>query len=208
MRPQTATAVAEAARARGMSALDAPVSGGERGAVDGTLSIMVGGEPEDVARARPVLDALGTTVVHVGGHGAGQTVKAANQLLVGGIAGLLAEAVALIEHSGLDPEPALSVIGNGLAANRFLDLKAASMLRRDFTPGFRCDLHLKDMGIALDAARSAGVSLPMTGMVGQLMAALVAQGHGGSDHSAMLALIDALNGGTSQNRQANTPVRQ
>ncbi|MDT0316963.1 NAD(P)-dependent oxidoreductase [Streptomyces millisiae] len=195
VRPGTSTAVAAAARERGVRTLDAPVSGGETGAVNATLSIMVGGEAEDVTRARPVLQALGTTVVHVGGHGAGQTVKAANQLLVGGISGLLSEAIVLIERSGIDPAPALSVLAGGLAGNRFLDLKSEGMLRRDFAPGFRSELHLKDLGIALAAAREAGVALPMTGLVAQLFAALVAQGRGGQDHSAMLALIKGLSGG-------------
>ncbi|MEV0596112.1 2-hydroxy-3-oxopropionate reductase [Nonomuraea cavernae] len=193
IRPQTSRWVAEQAAPRGVRALDAPVSGGERGAVDGTLSIMVGGAAEDFEAARPVLGTLGTTVVHVGPPGAGQTVKAANQLVVGGIYGLVAEAIVLLEASGVDPGAGLDVLAGGLAGSRILDLKRHSMIRREFAPGFRVDLHHKDMGIAVAAAREAGVSLPLTGQVAQLVAAARAQGHGSLDHSALLKVIERLN---------------
>ncbi|MEV0310692.1 NAD(P)-dependent oxidoreductase [Nonomuraea fuscirosea] len=194
IRPETSRQVARRAKAAGVRALDAPVSGGERGAIDGTLSIMVGGEPEDVEAAAPVLGRLGTTVVHVGPAGAGQTVKAANQLVVGGIYGLVSEAIVLLESSGVDAGPGLDVLAGGLAGSRILDLKRHTMLRREFTPGFRIDLHHKDMGIAVAAAREAGVSLPLTGQVAQLVAAARAQGHGSLDHSALLKVIERLNG--------------
>ncbi|WP_049561457.1 2-hydroxy-3-oxopropionate reductase [Nonomuraea sp. SBT364] len=193
IRPETSRWVAGLARARGIRALDAPVSGGERGAVDGTLSIMVGGAAEDVEAARPVLGALGTTIVHVGPAGAGQTVKAANQLVVGGIYGLVAEAIVLLEASGVDPAAGLDVLAGGLAGSRILDLKRHTMIKREFAPGFRIDLHHKDMGIAVAAAREAGVSLPLTGQVAQLVAAARAQGHGSLDHSALLKVIERLN---------------
>lgn len=193
IKPETSREVARRAAAVGVRALDAPVSGGERGAVDGTLSIMVGGAPEDVEAARPVLERLGTTVVHVGPAGAGQTVKAANQLVVGGIYGLVSEAIVLLEASGVDPAAGLDVLAGGLAGSRILDLKRHTMVKREFTPGFRIDLHHKDMGIALDAARAAGVSLPLTGQVAQLVAAARAQGHGSLDHSALLKVIERLN---------------
>src|SRR5690606_5303350 len=141
----------------------------ERGAVDGTLSIMVGGTDEDFAAARPVLGALGTTIAHVGPAGAGQTVKAANQLVVGGIYGLVAEAIVLLEASGVDPAAGLDVVAGGLAGSRILDLKRHTMIKREFAPGFRIDLHHKDMGIALAAAREAGVALPLTAQVAQLV---------------------------------------
>jgi 2-hydroxy-3-oxopropionate reductase len=190
--PQTARAVAAAAD--GFRVLDAPVSGGERGAVDGTLSIMVGGSDDDVAAARPVLEALGTTIVHVGPAGAGQTVKAANQLVVAGTIQLVAEAIVLLEASGVDAEAGLRVLAGGLAGSTVLDRKAASMLAREFTPGFRADLHHKDLGIMLDAARTAGAVVPVGALVAQLMAALRAQGDGGLDHTALLRLTERLSG--------------
>ncbi|GAA3140543.1 2-hydroxy-3-oxopropionate reductase [Nonomuraea salmonea] len=193
IKPETSREVARKAAAVGVRAVDAPVSGGERGAVDGTLSIMVGGAPEDVEAARPVLERLGTTIVHVGPAGAGQTVKAANQLVVGGIYGLVSEAIVLLEASGVDPAAGLDVLAGGLAGSRILDLKRHTMVKREFAPGFRIDLHHKDMGIALAAARAAGVSLPLTGQVAQLVAAARAQGHGSLDHSALLKVIERLN---------------
>ncbi|MER5651280.1 2-hydroxy-3-oxopropionate reductase [Streptosporangium sp. NPDC002524] len=193
VRPETSRRVAQAAAVKGIRALDAPVSGGERGAVDGTLSIMVGGASADFAAVRPVLAVVGTTIVHVGPAGAGQTVKAANQLVVGGIYGLVAEAIVLLEASGVDPGGGLDVLAGGLAGSRILDLKRHSMVRREFAPGFRIDLHHKDMGIAVAAAREAGVSLPLTGLVAQLVAAARAQGHGSLDHSALLKVIERIN---------------
>jgi 2-hydroxy-3-oxopropionate reductase len=193
IRPQTSRWVEELAAGRGIRVLDAPVSGGERGAVDGTLSIMVGGAAADFEAARDVLGALGTTIVHVGPVGAGQTVKAANQLVVGGVYGLVAEAIVLLEASGVDPVAGLDVLAGGLAGSRILDLKRHTMIRREFAPGFRIDLHHRDMGIALAAAREAGVSLPLTGQVAQLVAAARAQGHGSLDHSALLKVIERLN---------------
>ncbi|WP_327584303.1 NAD(P)-binding domain-containing protein [Nonomuraea sp. NBC_00507] len=194
IKPETSRWVARQAAAVGVRALDAPVSGGERGAIDGTLSIMVGGAAEDAEAARPILSTLGTTVVHVGPAGAGQTVKAANQLVVGGIYGLVAEAIVLLEASGVDPAGGLDVLAGGLAGSRILELKRHTMVKREFAPGFRIDLHHKDMGIALAAAREAGVSLPLTGQVAQLVAAARAQGHGSLDHSALLKVVERLNG--------------
>lgn len=194
VRPETSIRVAEAGAERGLRVLDAPVSGGEKGAVDGVLSIMVGGAEADVAAAASVFDAVGATVERVGGPGAGQYVKAANQLLVGGTFALVAEAIVLMEAAGVDARAGIDVIAGGLAASRVLDLKRASMLAREFAPGFRIDLHHKDMGIATAAARSAGVALPMTGMVAQLMAAARAQGHGSLDHSALLKVVEDLSG--------------
>ncbi|TMR09823.1 NAD(P)-dependent oxidoreductase [Nonomuraea turkmeniaca] len=193
IKPETSRWVARQAAAVGVRAMDAPVSGGERGAVDGTLSIMVGGAVEDVEAVRPILSTLGTTVVHVGPAGAGQTVKAANQLVVGGIYGLVAEAIVLLEASGVDPAGGLDVLAGGLAGSRILELKRHTMVKREFAPGFRIDLHHKDMGIALAAAREAGVSLPLTGQVAQLVAAARAQGHGSLDHSALLKVVERLN---------------
>ncbi len=192
--PETSLAVEAAANAKGVRVLDAPVSGGEAGAVEGSLSIMVGGDAEVFEAARPIFDALGKTVVHVGAAGAGQTVKAANQLVVAGIIALVSEAIVLLEASGVDGERGLEVLAGGLAGNRILDRKAATMLGREFTPGFRIDLHHKDMGIALASARSAGVALPVTGLVAQLVASARAMGHGSLDHSALLQVVEELSG--------------
>ncbi|TDC62995.1 2-hydroxy-3-oxopropionate reductase [Streptomyces hainanensis] len=194
IRPDVARRVAEAAAARGVRALDAPVSGGEPKAVDGTLSIMVGGEAEAFAAAREVLGAVGTTVVHVGASGAGQTVKAANQLVVAGTIGLVAEALVFLEAHGVDTEAGLTVLGGGLAGSTVLDAKGRKMREREFAPGFRLELHHKDLGIVQSAAREAGLSIPLGGLVAQLVAAAVAQGDGTLDHSALLRQITRLNG--------------
>ncbi|AVT36026.1 2-hydroxy-3-oxopropionate reductase [Plantactinospora sp. BB1] len=192
--PGTSRQVAEAAATRSVRVLDAPVSGGEAGAIEGSLSIMVGGDPADFAAARPILEVLGATVVHVGPAGAGQTVKAANQLIVAGTIELVAEAIVFLEAYGVDTEAAVRVLAGGLAGNRILDRKAAGMLARQFQPGFRIDLHHKDMGIVTSAAREAGVVIPLGAVVAQLIAALKAQGDGGLDHSALLKLVEQLSG--------------
>jgi 2-hydroxy-3-oxopropionate reductase len=194
IRPDVARKVGEAGRERGLRVLDAPVSGGEQGAIDATLSIMVGGDPQDYADARPVLEAVGKTVVHVGPLGSGQTVKAANQLIVAGTIELVAEAIVFLEAYGVDTEAAVKVLAGGLAGNAILDRKAPAMLRRDFTPGFRIELHHKDMGIVTSAAREAGVVIPLGAVVAQLVASLKAQGDGGLDHSALLKLVEQLSG--------------
>ena len=194
IRPETSIAVAEAARDKKIRVLDAPVSGGQAGAEQASLSIMVGGDAADFEAAKPVFDALGKTVVHVGPHGAGQVVKAANQLVVGGIYGLVAEAIVLLEASGVDAATGLDVLAGGLAGSRILELKRKSMVDRQFAPGFRIDLHHKDMGIALAAARQADVALPLTGLVAQLVAAGRAMGYGSLDHSALLKVAEQLSG--------------
>jgi 2-hydroxy-3-oxopropionate reductase len=194
IRPDVSIRLAEEAQARGVRAVDAPVSGGEAGAIEGSLSIMVGGEEADVAAARPVLEAVGSTVVHVGPAGSGQTVKAANQLIVAGTIELVAEALVFLEAHGVDTEAAVQVLAGGLAGNRILDRKAAGMIARQFTPGFRVDLHHKDLGIVTSAAREAGVAIPVGALVAQLMGALRAEGHGSLDHSALLLLVEQLSG--------------
>jgi 2-hydroxy-3-oxopropionate reductase len=192
IRPQTSRELARAGAQIGVRVLDAPVSGGEAGAIEGRLSIMVGGEHADFEAARDVFEAVGGTFALVGPHGAGQITKAANQLLVGGTYALVAEAIVLMERSGADARTGLDMLAGGLAASRILDLKRESMLAREFKPGFRIDLHHKDMGIAIAAARDADVSLPMTGLVAQLIAAARAQGYGALDHSALLKVTENL----------------
>jgi len=194
VRPATARFVAEAGRKVDIGVLDAPVSGGEQGAIDGTLSVMVGGEAHDVAAARPILDAVGRTIVHVGPSGAGQTVKAANQLITAGNIQLVAEAIVLLEANGVDTEAATRALGGGLAGSAVLERKAPDMIARQFRPGFTCDLHHKDLGILMSVAREAGVVIPVGSVVTQLMAAVVAQGHGGLDNGALLRLVEQLSG--------------
>jgi 2-hydroxy-3-oxopropionate reductase len=196
IRPDVARALAAAGAERGVRVVDAPVSGGQAGAVEGTLSIMVGGTDDDVAAARPYLDIVGKTVVHVGPAGAGQTVKAANQLIVAGTLELVAEAIVFLEAHGVDTEAATAVLAGGLAGSTVLDRKAAGMRAREFAPGFRIDLHHKDLGIVTAAAREAGVAIPLGAQVAQLVGALRAQGHGDLDHSALLLLVEQLSGRT------------
>ncbi|MEV4503840.1 2-hydroxy-3-oxopropionate reductase [Streptomyces klenkii] len=192
--PRTSVELAEAAAGQGIRVLDAPVSGGEAGAVEGVLSIMVGGERADFERARPLFGALGTTVVHCGPHGAGQTVKAANQLIVAANIQACAEAVVFLEKSGVDLEAALDVLGGGLAGSAVLSRKRHNFLSRHYPPGFRIDLHHKDMGIVTEAARAVGAAVPVGALVASLVAAARAQGDGGLDHSALLRGVERLSG--------------
>ena len=194
IRPDVAAEVAASCRELGIRPLDAPVSGGEKGAIEASLSIMVGGDQVDFDQALPILQALGKTVVYLGPSGSGQTVKAANQLIVGGTYQLVAEAIVFLEAYGVDTAAALKVLTGGLAGSRILEIKGESMLRRDFQPGFRIDLHHKDMGIVTAAAREAGVVIPLGAVVAQLIAALRAQGDGGLDHSALLRGVERLSG--------------
>ena len=194
IRPDASVRLAEAGRERGIRVLDAPVSGGEAGAKEAKLSIMVGGEEADFKEARPILEAVGSTIVYVGPAGSGQTVKAANQLIVAGTIELVAEAIVFLEAYGVDMEAAIAVLAGGLAGNRILDRKGASMLARQFEPGFRIDLHHKDMGIVTEAARAKGVAIPLGALTAQLVGALRAQGEGGLDHSALLKGVERLSG--------------
>jgi 2-hydroxy-3-oxopropionate reductase len=186
IRPDVTTELAAHAKYGGFRLLDAPVSGGEAGAKNGELSIMVGGAAQDFAAAAPVFDALGTTIVHVGPNGAGQTVKAANQLIVGAHIQVLAEALVFLEAYGVDTAAEFDVLGGGLAGSKVLEQKRPNMLGRTFVPGFRIDLHDKDMGIVTAAAREAGVPVPLGALVAALMAAARANGDGELDHSALL----------------------
>jgi 2-hydroxy-3-oxopropionate reductase len=194
IRPDVARQLAEAGSERNVAVLDAPVSGGEQGAIDAKLSIMVGGGDDAFVAARPVFDALGTTVVHVGPAGAGQTVKAANQLIVAGVIELVSESLVFLDAHGVDLQRAVEVLGGGLAGSAVLEKKAPGMLARNFDPGFRVDLHHKDLGIVTSAAREAGVAIPLGALVASLMGAVRAQGHGSLDHSALLLQVEQLSG--------------
>jgi 2-hydroxy-3-oxopropionate reductase len=197
IRPDVTAELADVAKEKGFRLLDAPVSGGEAGAKNAALSIMVGGAADDFEAARPVFDTVGKTIVHVGPNGAGQTVKAANQLIVGTHLEVLAEAVVFLEAYGVDTKAALEVLGGGLAGSKVLDQKRENMLGRSFEPGFRIDLHHKDMGIVTSAAREAGVVLPVGAIVAQFMASARANGDGGLDHSALLRGVERLAGKSS-----------
>jgi 2-hydroxy-3-oxopropionate reductase len=198
IRPDVTTTLAAHAAERGFRIIDAPVSGGEAGAINAALSIMVGGTPEDFESAKPILDVVGKTVVHVGPNGSGQTVKAANQLIVAGNIELLAEAIVFLEAYGVDTKAAVEVLGGGLAGSAVLNQKAQKMLDRSFDPGFRIELHHKDLGIVTAAAREAGVVAPLGAVVAQLMASARANGDGGLDHSALFRGVERLSGHGSQ----------
>jgi len=194
IRPDVSVELAEAGKSAGVRVLDAPVSGGQAGAVEGKLSIMVGAEPADFDEVKPVLQVMGTTVVLVGPPGSGQTVKAANQLIVAGNFELLAEAIVFLRAYGVDTKAALEVLAGGLAGSTVMNRKGTSMLAGEFSPGFRIDLHHKDMGIVVDAARAKGVTIPLGAVTAQLIGALRAQGDGGLDHSALLRGVERLSG--------------
>ena len=194
IRPDVTVELAKHAKEKGFRLLDAPVSGGEAGAKNAALSIMVGGAAEDFEAAQPVFDAVGKTIVHVGDNGAGQTVKAANQLIVAANIQALAEAVVFLEAYDVDLEAALDVLGGGLAGSKVLEQKRGNMVAKTFEPGFRIELHHKDMGIVTSAAREAGVVVPLGSLVAQLMASARANGDGGLDHSGLLRGVERLSG--------------
>jgi len=196
IRPDVSAELAEQAAARGLRMLDAPVSGGQAGAEAAALSIMVGGTTADFTVGSEVFDLVGRTVVHVGPNGAGQTVKAANQLVVAANIQALAEAVVFLEAHGADLPAALDVLGGGLAGSRVLEQKRDNLLSRSFDPGFRIALHHKDMGIVTAAAREAGAAVPVGALVAQLVGAAAAAGDGGLDHSALLRGVERLSGRT------------
>ena len=194
IRPDVTAELAQQAADLGFRYLDAPVSGGEAGAKNAALSIMVGGSGEDFEAAKPLFDVVGKTVVHVGPSGSGQTVKAANQLIVAANIQALAEAVIFLEAYGVDTRAALEVLGGGLAGSKVLEQKKENMLSRSFEPGFRIDLHHKDMGIVTSAAREAGVAVPLGALVAQLVGSARAAGDGNLDHSALLRGVERLSG--------------
>jgi 2-hydroxy-3-oxopropionate reductase len=188
--PALARELAAAAGARGIDFLDAPVSGGDVGARQGTLSIMVGGSAAAVERARPIFEVLGSRVNHVGAAGAGQVAKACNQVLVAVIFGGLAEALVLGSKLGVDPAGILDAVGGGMAANRIMEVRRDNFLEHDFAPGFKVDLHHKDLEIALGAGGEVDAPLPLTAEVQQMFRQLRAAGHGGEDDSALLRVAE------------------
>lgn len=190
--PATAIEVEAALREKGAGAVDAPVSGGEPGAINAALSIMAGGSEADFERAKPLFEALGKTIVHVGGPGAGQTVKACNQIVVAVIYAAVSEALVLGSKAGVDPAKVVQVLSGGLAGNRILELKGQGMIDHAFNPGFRINLHRKDLGIATATGKEFGVPMPVTALVTQMFEALAVAGRGDLDHSAFITLIEDM----------------
>jgi len=188
--PVLARGLAQEAARRGIGMLDAPVSGGDVAAEQGTLSIMAGGEETDFARARPLFEAMGETIVHVGESGAGQVTKAANQIVVALVLEAISEALVFGSRAGVDPEQLIGVLSGGLASNRAMEVKRDKLLGRDFEPGGKVEYHHKDLGIALEAGRAYDVALPVTALVDQMFGALEAKGRGAWDHSALITLLE------------------
>ena len=188
--PATAIEVSKALAERKASSLDAPVSGGDKGAIAGTLSIMVGGQAADFERAKPIFEAVGKTIVHVGEAGAGQIVKACNQVVVALNYAAVSEALVLGAKAGVDPEKIVEVLSGGLAASRVLEMRGPTMIEHQFAPGFRVNLHRKDLGIALATGKEYAVPLPVTALVSQFFDMLAAEGHGDLDHSSLLSLFE------------------
>jgi 3-hydroxyisobutyrate dehydrogenase len=174
--------------------LDAPVSGGSEGAKKGTLSIFVGGSADDLERARPVLESLGTTITHVGPIGAGQAVKAVNQVILAGTYLGVAEGIVLALKSGLDVEQVVGALSGGAAQSWVLTNRSGRMLENDYPLGFKVALHRKDLGIALGMARELGASLPVSALCEAIEAGLMGQGHADDDMSAVARSIRGLSG--------------
>ncbi len=190
--PELSRRIHDRAEALGISALDAPVSGGDIGAIAGTLSVMCGGNPDAFERAQPIFTALATSVRLVGAPGSGQVVKAVNQIMVAGILGTIAEGLSLLECSDVDVEAALVALGAGRAGSELLAIKAHQMLNRSYDPGFKVELHLKDLAIVSDFARSSGVALPITTLITQLLVAIESSGGAQLDHCAIIEAIRGL----------------
>jgi 2-hydroxy-3-oxopropionate reductase len=190
--PQTAVRIAEQAAKNDIEALDAPVSGGEVGAEKGTLSIMVGGSEKAFLELLPLFRVLGKNVVLCGGPGAGQTVKACNQVLVAITIAGVAEALVLGAKAGIDPAKVVEVLRGGLARCGVLENRGDRMIDRDFQPGFRSRLHYKDLRIAVAAGQAYGAVLPLTAQVHELFKEMTLQGRGDMDHSGLLTLVEEL----------------
>jgi 3-hydroxyisobutyrate dehydrogenase len=181
-------------RERGLRMVDAPVSGGSEGAKNATLTIFVGGDERDVEHARPVLNALGRTITHVGPIGAGQAVKAVNQVILAGAYLGVAEGIVLAIKAGLDVEQVIGALSGGAAQSWVLTNRSARMIDNDYPLGFKVSLHRKDLAIALDLAAQLGAVLPVSALAAQLENGLIADGHGDEDMSALARSIRGLSG--------------
>ncbi len=190
--PAPTRAMADAFAARDVAMVDAPVSGGERGAIDGTLSIMIGGDADAVARAMPIFDVLGTTIVHVGPSGAGQVTKACNQLVVAATIEAVAEALLLAERSGVDPAKVREALLGGFAGSKILEVHGQRMLDRAFDPGFRIRLHRKDARIVEDAAAETGTPIPAFAVVAAQLQRALDDGDGELDHSGLYVELEHM----------------
>lgn len=188
--PASAKGFARAFEDMDVSMLDAPVSGGERGATEGTLSIMVGGPADAFDRALPVLKVMGSKVVHVGPAGAGQVTKACNQLVVASTIEAVAEALVLATKAGVDPAKVRDALLGGFAGSKILDVHGQRMLQHDLGPGFRSQLHRKDARIVRETARELGAPVPSFEIVADAFERLVAEGRGDLDHSALVTLLE------------------
>lgn len=183
---------AQRIEALGCDYLDAPVSGGDVGARNATLSIMVGGKPEVFARVKPVFELMGKNITLVGGSGDGQTCKVANQIVVALTINAVAEGLLFAAKAGADPAKVRAALMGGLATSRILDILGDRMIKRTFDPGFRIALHQKDLNLALGAAKSLGLALPATSNAQQLFSACVAHGGAAWDHSGMVRALETL----------------
>jgi 2-hydroxy-3-oxopropionate reductase len=190
--PIVARKLAADAQNRGMDMLDAPVSGGEAGAIGATLSIMIGGKASAVERAMPIFQALGKNIVHVGDAGAGQVTKAANQMVVGTTIAIVSEALVLAAKAGVDPAKVRQALLGGFAQSKILEAHGQKMLDRNFKPGFRIRLHEKDMKIALATGLEYGVPLMVTSQIAQMMTAMKSMGNGDLDHSGLVKFVEEL----------------
>ena len=179
--------------AMGVDFLDAPVSGGEPKAIDGTLAVMVGGKEEDFNKYKEVLELMASSVVLVGDVGAGNTTKLANQIVVALNIAAVSEAFALAKKAGVDPNAVYKAIRGGLAGSTVMDAKGTMMLERNYEPGFRIDLHIKDLQNALDTSHTVGVSLPLTAGIMEILQALKVDGFGSNDHSAIVKYYENIN---------------
>jgi len=192
--PIVSQKVGKALAASGVTMLDAPVSGGEKGAIDATLSIMVGGDKAVFDAVLPIFKAMGRTITHLGPLGFGGFTKLANQIIVAGNLTALAEALTLAKKAGLDRDLTLTALAGGLAGSKCLEQKRSNYLANAYTPGFKIDLHYKDLGLIMESARALGVPLPTTAVVQELFNALRVKGRGGLDHSAVITLLEDLAG--------------
>jgi 2-hydroxy-3-oxopropionate reductase len=190
--PSVARKVTEAVRAKGADGLDAPVSGGQVGAQNAALTIMVGGSQKSFDRAKPLFEKMGKNITLVGEAGAGQITKAANQIIVGVTIAAVSEALLLAAKAGADPVKVREALMGGFASSRILELHGNRMIQRTFAPGFKIKLHRKDMAIILNTARELGMALPMSSQVAELMNGLIANNGGDLDHSALITMLEKL----------------
>jgi 2-hydroxy-3-oxopropionate reductase len=194
IKPATARYIAAEMEKKGVLCLDAPVSGGDIGARDGTLAIMVGGPEQALERVRPVFQAMGKTITHVGSEGAGQIAKAANQIMVAAQMVALGELLIFAQKAGADPEKVVEAIRGGAAQCWTLDVKPPRLFAGNRNPGFKAFMQAKDLGIVLDTARQYGVPLPSTSVHAQLFNAMLEMGMAELDNSALVGVIEALSG--------------